>query len=549
MRLGKLSVFSNPGSPFDVLKVDVESPKLHRLNRSLRDGLEHQNDYPDYHPHLTVAYLKKGAGAKYAGDTRFAGKILRLDELTHSSAGRQKTRLRLDGNAAPAPVLKTRQAMTFRGRAAVVLKVENGRATIRVKAGPSPSNPNVNLTAKRVHNVNVRELRPAQKAVAATGKPAATPPASEAPRPPETSAASPGPTSASLAPARPARTFRLPYGPSETPDILNHIAAEGGMASRKVAQASGRYDPKAHGDYDAAPTLRGIHHQAVFGGRVLPDAMANTLATDYHMGDGTVETMFRKVAEALQSRATGRTEAARQATLQKQGERFGKEALTERPGAKIVHSDNLNVGDTLTIHGESHHLHSHVVGATHSAQIAPRETWASVEASGSSGWNQFSGCEHGAVFDDTSTPTAFPARAGATADALLRRSRPFGRSFRTNGDSARALRTRTFVDGAAEFGPFGPGCAGCAPAAVSALTARAAMARALAKSLWCVAPQAEHVHVRTFKSFKPAGPVGRPQSGQLRVVPASRTSTTTRGLSHRAALSLRMDTNSLMALS
>lgn len=56
------SLFQN--KQYDVLKFDVDGDSLHDTNGELRD-FPHTNDYPDYHPHLTVAYLKRGMGQKY----------------------------------------------------------------------------------------------------------------------------------------------------------------------------------------------------------------------------------------------------------------------------------------------------------------------------------------------------------------------------------------------------------------------------------------------------------------------------------------------------
>lgn len=60
----EISIFDNPD--YDVLKYDVEvTPELVSLNEALKK-LPFTNDYPDYHPHITIAYLKKGLGRKYA---------------------------------------------------------------------------------------------------------------------------------------------------------------------------------------------------------------------------------------------------------------------------------------------------------------------------------------------------------------------------------------------------------------------------------------------------------------------------------------------------
>ena len=57
-----ISMFSNP--KFDVVKFDVNSPELTKLNSALKQ-LPNKESFPDYHPHITIAYVKKGTGEKY----------------------------------------------------------------------------------------------------------------------------------------------------------------------------------------------------------------------------------------------------------------------------------------------------------------------------------------------------------------------------------------------------------------------------------------------------------------------------------------------------
>jgi hypothetical protein len=66
--LHNASLFEN--EDFDVLKFDVKSASkdnlfLPRCNKML-SKLPHKTDYPDYHPHLTIGYIKKGKGLKYS---------------------------------------------------------------------------------------------------------------------------------------------------------------------------------------------------------------------------------------------------------------------------------------------------------------------------------------------------------------------------------------------------------------------------------------------------------------------------------------------------
>lgn len=60
-KIHNASLFENE---YDVLKFDVEGDSLHECNEELKK-LPHNNSYSEYHPHLTIAYLKKGKGQKY----------------------------------------------------------------------------------------------------------------------------------------------------------------------------------------------------------------------------------------------------------------------------------------------------------------------------------------------------------------------------------------------------------------------------------------------------------------------------------------------------
>lgn len=62
IKLGKVSSFSN--EKFDVLKFDVESEDLHKLNKKFAK-FPNTNDYPVYHPHTTIAYVKPNMAKKY----------------------------------------------------------------------------------------------------------------------------------------------------------------------------------------------------------------------------------------------------------------------------------------------------------------------------------------------------------------------------------------------------------------------------------------------------------------------------------------------------
>ncbi len=50
---------------YDVVKFDVKSEDMVKLNKLMTDNFEYTTDFPNYHPHMTIAYVKKGMGKKY----------------------------------------------------------------------------------------------------------------------------------------------------------------------------------------------------------------------------------------------------------------------------------------------------------------------------------------------------------------------------------------------------------------------------------------------------------------------------------------------------
>ena len=71
--LGKVSVFENSDKPYDVVKIDVEGGEYLQYLYTRLSSLENRDDNPQYVPHMTIAYVKKGAGEKYKGDGTFVG--------------------------------------------------------------------------------------------------------------------------------------------------------------------------------------------------------------------------------------------------------------------------------------------------------------------------------------------------------------------------------------------------------------------------------------------------------------------------------------------
>lgn len=89
LTLGKTSIFEC--AEYDVVKLDVESEDLHRLNKKLADCCQHTQTHPTYKPHCTISYVKKGRGKKYVGNDKFAGTSVEINEVLFSNKNRVKT--------------------------------------------------------------------------------------------------------------------------------------------------------------------------------------------------------------------------------------------------------------------------------------------------------------------------------------------------------------------------------------------------------------------------------------------------------------------------
>lgn len=90
LKLGKVSLFESKDKPFDVVKVEVLSDELHRLNKKISDNIKVTDTFPEYKPHVTLAYIKKGEGKPYDGNTDFINVEFTITELEFSSKEKEK---------------------------------------------------------------------------------------------------------------------------------------------------------------------------------------------------------------------------------------------------------------------------------------------------------------------------------------------------------------------------------------------------------------------------------------------------------------------------
>jgi 2'-5' RNA ligase len=89
IELKNITMFENVEEKYDVLKFDIISPKLHELNKLMKDNFDYTNNFLDYHPHCTIAYLKAGTGKKYT--SKQDKKEFTVNKFYYSTKDKEKT--------------------------------------------------------------------------------------------------------------------------------------------------------------------------------------------------------------------------------------------------------------------------------------------------------------------------------------------------------------------------------------------------------------------------------------------------------------------------
>lgn len=203
--LGNTSSFENADKPYDVLKVSVFSGDLKRVNAAVKKATKNSSDFPDYKPHLTIAYVKKGAAKKYINDGRFAGQQITFDTLQF------RTR---DGRSIDIPLTGAATETSRPTGLGVDQATDSG-------AAPTPSTPQEPATT------GAGKPEPARTGVEGAATPAASsisqPPASASDQPQATSTTpEPGPAADSPEYKAFAKKYRdiyrqmMKYSPGET---------------------------------------------------------------------------------------------------------------------------------------------------------------------------------------------------------------------------------------------------------------------------------------------------------------------------------------------
>lgn len=94
-RLVNASLFKS--DLYDVLKFDVDEESVKRFSEinSALCKLPYKTDFPDYHPHCTVAYLKPGMGEKYVVLFQFSEPEFVPDYAVYSECNGAKSTIKI----------------------------------------------------------------------------------------------------------------------------------------------------------------------------------------------------------------------------------------------------------------------------------------------------------------------------------------------------------------------------------------------------------------------------------------------------------------------
>jgi 2'-5' RNA ligase len=133
---GATTLFEGDDKPYDVVKVDVESKDLVALNEAITTGFPCTDDHPDYHPHITLAYVKKGLGKKYTGDRRsternvldLEGETAESGELDFSDGDGKHTALHISGGCTTRAKLEKNPSANYQAGQRMLPKEETSRA-------------------------------------------------------------------------------------------------------------------------------------------------------------------------------------------------------------------------------------------------------------------------------------------------------------------------------------------------------------------------------------------------------------------------------------
>jgi 2'-5' RNA ligase len=131
MVLGKMSLFTS-NDDFDVVKIDIKSPDLYRLNRAISNNFEVTNTHKKYIPHCTIAYVKKGKGDPYNGNDTFEGREAISDTILFSGKDNRHTVFKLLNEKKNAVIKDIRKLVYALDKVASEIKKDDKRIALAI---------------------------------------------------------------------------------------------------------------------------------------------------------------------------------------------------------------------------------------------------------------------------------------------------------------------------------------------------------------------------------------------------------------------------------
>lgn len=97
LTFGATAIFE--ADEYDVVYLSIDSPELVLLNQIISEGLTVTDTHPNYVPHATIAYVKKGEGRNYAGNAALAGNTYTFESIAFSDIDGTQTEIPLAGES------------------------------------------------------------------------------------------------------------------------------------------------------------------------------------------------------------------------------------------------------------------------------------------------------------------------------------------------------------------------------------------------------------------------------------------------------------------
>lgn len=92
--INEISTFKN--DVYDVVKFDVPvTSELKKYHEALKANYPNTQDFPDYHPHMTIAYTLPGTGKKYAKPVKHFKVRFETAVYSFKSNGSDKQRIKI----------------------------------------------------------------------------------------------------------------------------------------------------------------------------------------------------------------------------------------------------------------------------------------------------------------------------------------------------------------------------------------------------------------------------------------------------------------------